>query len=262
MTTLDAAYAAMDAAPEDDAARLRFFAQLVDMPLLLLLDREPEGDSLVPRLFPLEDGPVVLVFDADDRMAAFCGAPAPYVEIPGRVIAALLAGKGLGLGLNLGVAPSSYLMPPEALDWLAAMLAQGPVMAEARPHGFHPPVGLPEGLITALDARLARAGRLASSVLLSGVTWEGGRRGHLLAFVDAAPGAEPSLARAAAEALTFSGVEAGEMDVVFLAETNPVLAPLARVALRFDLPEAAMMPDSLPAPTAPGSDPSRPPRLR
>jgi hypothetical protein len=67
--------------------------------------------------------------------------------------------------------------------------------------------------------------------------------------------------RAAGEALTFSGIEAGEMDVVFLSSTDPVLPSLARVALQFDLPS----PDPLAlaaAPSAPGTDPMRPPRLR
>lgn len=259
-TPLDDAHAAMVAAPDDDTARLRFFAQLADAPLLLLLEAEAAGDSVEPRLFALEEGPVVMAFDADDRLTAFTGAPAPYAELPGRVIASLLAGQGIGLGLNLGVAPSSFLIAAEGIDWLAQTLAQGPVAAEARPQAFHPPGGLPKGLIAALDGKLARAGGLAQTALLAAVDYVGGRRGHLLAFVDAAPQAEAALARAAGEALTFSGIEAGEMDVVFLAATDPALPPLARVALRFDL--ALATPAAPGAPPAPGSDPARPPRLR
>jgi hypothetical protein len=261
-TPLDAAHAAMTEDPEDDAARLRFFAALADTPLLLLLETEAEGASLTPRLFPLEEGPVVLAFDADDRLTGFTGAPAPYAEVPGRVIAALLAGQGIGLGLNLGVAPSSHLVSPEGIDWLAATLARDPERVEAQPQAFHRPEGLPEGLIAALDGKLARAGGLATAALLARVDWTGGRRGHLLAFVDAAPAAEAALARAAGEALTFSGVEAGEMDVVFLAGDDPALAPMARVALRFDLPVPQPAAPPQAPPTAPGSDPQRPPRLR
>jgi hypothetical protein len=261
MTPLDAAHGAMAEAPEDDAARLRFFAQLADTPLLLLLETEAAGDTLTPQLFPLDSGPVVLAFDADDRLTAFTGAPAPYAEVPGRVIAALLAGQGIGLGLNLGVAPSSFLIGTEGIDWLAATLARGPETAEARPESFQAPAGLPEALIAALDGKLARAGGLAQAALLAGVSYAGGRRGHLLAFVDAAPGAEAALARAAGEALTFSGIEAGEMDVVFLTAQDPALPPLARVALRFELPPPAAAP-AAPGPVAPGSDPGRPPRLR
>ena len=81
---------------------------------------------------------------------------------------------------------------------------------------------VPEAVIAALDAKLARAGGLAAAALLAGVVYEGGRRGHLLALLDAADGAEPALARAMNEALVFSGIEAGELDVVFLASTSPV----------------------------------------
>ena len=82
----------------------------------------------------------------------------------------------------------------------------------------------------------------------------------MLAFVDVAEGAEGALARAAGEALTFSGVEAGEMDVTFIAGSDPVVAVLARVGLRFDLavPEAKMAQQR----KAPGGDPDAPPILR
>jgi hypothetical protein len=82
----------------------------------------------------------------------------------------------------------------------------------------------------------------------------------MLVFAGALPGAEGTLARAAGEALTFSGIEAGEMDVTFLEPDDPALAAVARVALRFDLPVPEALPEAVPLP--PGSDPDRPPRLR
>lgn len=261
MTPLDAAYQAMiTAADDDDAPRLRFYERLADGELVLLLDREAEGETLAPRVFDLEDGPVVLVFDSQERLGQFTALAVPYAALPGRVIARLLAGKGLGLGLNLGVAPSSMLLPPFAVDWLAETLDHAPQEAEALPESFHAPAGLPEVLIAGLDAKLARAGGLASHALLAGVAYRGGRRGHLLAFVEAAPGAQQALARAAAEALTFSGIEAGEMDVVFLPQ-GPAVAAMERVALRFDLPVPVAEAPAAPA-APPGMDPDRPPRLR
>jgi len=259
-TPLDLAHAAMEAAPQDDAARLRFYERLADGELFLLLDEEPQDENLSPRVFPLEDGPVVLAFDSEDRLAEFAGGIAPYAALPGRVIAQTLAGQGVGLGLNLGVAPSAMVLPPDALEWLAATLGSGPEQVTARPDSFHPPRGLPERLIEGLDAKLARAGGLASAALLAGVTYQGGRRGHMLAFLDVATGAGAALARAAAEALTFSGVDAGEMDVAFLASSDPAAQAMARVALRFDLPQPIRA-EPL-APPAPGSDPAKPPRLR
>ena len=260
MTPLDIAHARMEAAPDDDAARLRFYGRMADAELFLLLETEVGGQAITPRVFALEDGPVVLVFDREDRLSAFTGAPAPYAALPGRVIAAELAGQGIGIGINLGVAPSSFLISAGAVDWLAATLGHAPAVVEAAPRSFHAPGGLPEQLMEALDARLARAGGLATAALLAGVSYADGRRGHMLAFVGAAPGAEAALARAAAEALTFSGIDAAEMDVTFLAPQEPALQPLARVALRFDLPMPAL-PDPV-TPGAPGMDPDRPPRLK
>ncbi len=258
VTLLDAAHAAVSADPGNEALRLRFFERLADGEMVLMLDREAVGESLEPRIFDLEDGPVVLVFDREERLAAFSGGIAPYAALPGRVIAGLLKGQGIGMGVNLGVAPSSMLLPPEAMDWLAETLEAAPEEAEGLPESFYPPA-VPEAVIAALDAKLARAGGLATAAILAGVTYRGGRRGHILAFLDAAAGAEAALARAIGEALVFSGVEAGELDVTFLSATDPAAEALARVALRFDLPEPQSQ--GL-APAAPGMDPSRPPKLR
>ncbi|WP_103257034.1 SseB family protein [Tabrizicola aquatica] len=258
MTFLDAAHAAVSADPENEALRLRFFERLADGEMVLLLEREAVGQSLEPKVFELEDGPVVLVFDREERLASFTGGIAPYAALPGRVIAGLLRGQGIGMGVNLGVAPSSMLLPPEAMDWLAETLEESPEELEARPQEFLPPA-VPEAVIAALDAKLARAGGLAAAALLAGVVYEGGRRGHILAVIDAADGAEDALARAMNEALVFSGIEAGELDVAFLRGGDPAAVAMARVALRFDLP----VPDVQDlAPAAPGMDPSRPPKLR
>lgn len=258
VTLLDAAHAAVSADPENEALRLRFFERLADGEMVLLLEREALGESLEPRVFDLEDGPVVLVFDREERLAAFTGGIAPYAALPGRVIAGLLKGQGIGMGVNLGVAPSSMLLPPEAMDWLAETLDGGPEEIEALPQEFVPP-SVPEAVIAALDGKLARAGGLAVAALLAGVVYAGGRRGHLLALLDAAEGAEGALARAMNEALVFSGIEAGELDVVFLASGSTVAQAMAKVGLRFDLPGPEVQ--DL-APAAPGMDPSRPPKLR
>ena len=255
MTPLDAAHAAMEAS---DAARLRFFERLADGELFLLLAREAEGSEVEARVFELEDGPVALAFDRETRLAEFTGAPAPYAALSGRTVAALLRGRGIGLGVNLGVAPSSILIPAEAVDWLAETLDREPDEALARAREVRPPGDLPPALLQALDAKLPAAAGLARMAYLAGVTFEDGRRSHLLAFVDAVPGAEDALAQAASEALTFSGLEMGQIDVAVLRASDPLAARLSRVGLRFDLPR----PLEAGTPIAPGMDPARPPKLR
>lgn len=260
MTPLDTAYAAMEQDGAADADRLRFYEVLADGEFFLLLEEEAQGADIKPRIFPLDSGPVILIFDLEERLAEFSGGIAPYAALPGRVIAQTLAGQGVGLGVNLGVAPSQMILPPEALDWLSGMLDAEPEAVEALPDTFDAPKALPPRLIAGLESKLLRAGGLAQCALLAAVTYRGGRRGHMLAFVDAAPGAEAALARAAGEALTFSGIEAGEIDVAFLKTSDPATLAMARVARRFDLPRPAA-PEAT-APSAPGMNPDLPPKLR
>lgn len=256
-TPLDVAHAAMEAAPDDAAARLRFYERVADVELFLLLEAEPEGDQINPVL--LEDAHV-LVFDRAARLAAYVGKPAPYVALSGRAIASMLEGQPLGLAINLGVAPSEIILPPEALDWLRDTLDHAPAQVEARIEAVLPPKGLPETLIAAIDAKLATATAMAAGAFLVAVAYHGGGRGHLLAFVGAIPRAQDALVRAASEALTFSGVEAGAMDVGFFAPSDPVVAKLAKVGLRFDLPQGEGLQQTPRMP--PGSDPSKPPILK
>lgn len=258
-TPIDLAHAAMQAAPEDDTARLRFFERVADGEWFLLLDEEHDGEGpITPRVFPVEADNFVLAFDREQRLAEFAGH-APYAAMSGRVLAEMLAGSGYGLGLNLSVAPSEMLLPGAAVDWLHATLGNAPSEAHGKAEEIFPPAGLPEALIVALDAKLAIAGGLAKLVYLSGVKYEDGVRSHLLAFVDHIPGAEDALARLVSEALIFSGVEAGALDVAFFKSSDPLCAPLARFGLRFDLPEPEPISTG---PSAPGMDPNAPPKLR
>ncbi|MHA6344793.1 SseB family protein [Roseivivax sp. CAU 1761] len=260
-TPLDAAHHAMTAAPEDGAARLAFYARLGAVELVLMLTEEAAGETLSPEVFELEDGPVVLAFDSEARLAAFAGRPVPYAALPGRALAEMLAGQGIGLGLNLEVAPSSILLPSDALDWFAAMLEEAPGEIAERPVAVAPPAGAPERLLGALDAALARAAGLARAAWLVEARYAGGQRGLLLGVADVAPGAEGPLARSLREAVVFGGLEEGALDLAFVAGEAALAARLAEVGLRFDLPDPAAAAPAA-APAAPGSDPDRPPRLR
>lgn len=263
-TPLDAAHAAMVAG--DEAAALAFYRLLADATLFLLLENEAEGERIQPRVFDLADGPVVLVFDAEERLAALGDAPLPYAALPGRIIAQHLAGQGVSLGLNLGTdAASEVMLPPEALSFLTERLATAPQALEAQVEAFVPPQGLPPALDDALRFTLSGAAGLARAAVLAGVRYRGGRRGHVLAILDAIPEAEEPLARAMAEALAFSGVDAAELDVTFLASDAPAVPALLRAGLVFEVPAPVATPAAAPEPMVPpppGSDPAKPPRLR
>lgn len=260
MTPLDTAHAVMEAEPDNEAARLKFYERLADSEMFLLLTEEAAGENISPEIFELSDANFVLVFDREERLSGFVGRPAPYAALSGRAIVQMLSGQNIGLGVNLDVAPSQILLPPAAVAWLAETVAHAPEDLEARAEELYAPKGLPEALVASLGEKLGSAGGMASNAYLVAVHYEGGGQSHLLGFVDAAEGAEAALAQAVTEALVFSGIEAGFLDVGFFAASDPMAAAMSKVGLRFELPKGeVLMQDTRPAP---GSDPAKPPILK
>jgi len=184
-TPLDIAHIAMDAAPEDATTRLRFFERLADSELFLLLQGEAVGDALIPEVLNVDDAKYVLVFDREERLADFVGGSAHHAVLSGRVVATMLAGQGIGLGLNLGVAPSSILIPADAMAWLCDMLDNTPDEVMARPASIEAPVGASQALLAAIDTKLATAAGLARAAYLVTVEYKGGERGMMLGIIDA-----------------------------------------------------------------------------
>lgn len=258
MTALDEMHARMAADPDDDVARMRFLERLADAELFLLLEGEAAGDVVTPQIYETQGEKLVLVFDREERLSEFVGAAAPNATLSGRLLAGMLAEQELGLALNPEVAPSTYVLNAAGVKWLHETLSNGPQEHVDSFAEISAPSGLPEALLMALDQKLALAEGLAQAAFLVGTKDAVGRMGHLLGFLGALPEAEGALARAASEALTFSGVEAGSLDVGFFDGNHPMAERLARVGLRFDLPQT----QTPLASTAPGRDPDKPPILK
>ena len=255
---LDVAHEDMTTSPDDGALRLRFFDLLASTELFLLLETEPVDDTADPVTFDVPDGKFAVAFDSEARLAGFVGAPAPYVALSGRVLSTMLHDGGLGLALNLGVPGGEALLDGNAVAWLVGATDQSPAEVSATPTALSAPASVPEALVLALDRSLASAQGRAELAYLTGVEYSDGRMGHLLAIVDPVPGAEGAIADAIQQALTFSGLEAGEIDVSFFRASAPEVAQMARVGLRFDIPQPAQ-PQT---PGAPGMNPDAPPKLR
>ncbi|OCX65362.1 hypothetical protein BFP70_09870 [Thioclava sp. SK-1] len=264
-TPYDKAYAAMDADPSNEALRLAVYDRLADAELFLLLEEEPIDEDIKPQVFSTEDGDFVLAFDLEERLAEFSDEPVPYAALPGRVIAQNLHGEGIGMGVNFGVADSAMLLPPEAMDWLADTLTHAPQAASGRPVSFEAPqlppaiLGL---LLPAFDAKFEQLTGMATHALLGGVTYEDGHKGHVLAFLGTHESARPAIAKAMGEALTFSGLDAGELDVTFIDPDTPAANALLDKALILHLPEQDEATPPSATPKAPGMDPDKPPILR
>ncbi len=257
---LDRAFAAMNARPDDETLAMQFYQTLAQTPLFLVLDQEVAGDTVTPRLFDLPSGALVLAFETEDLLGAWTqdAGQVPYAVLPGRIIAQQLAGLGreIALGLNFGGA-SEVILPHAAMGWLAEMLDVAPQSVAARI--VH--VAAPQGLPDALTAALRRALPLGTRAFLGAVKYDNGAMGHVLAVLDSA--AEDPIARAIAESLGFSGLEAGVLDVTFVAGNSPLAAKMQQFGLDFStaMPTAPQT-DSEQTRPAPGSDPAKPPKLR
>lgn len=259
LTPLDTAHALMDANPDDDAtARLRFYERLADSELFLLLQTGAKGDNLAPEIFETDGEQYVLVFDTEERLVDFTGHSAHHAALSGRVIAKMLSGQGIGLGVNLAVAASSILLPPEALIWLAQMLENAPKEITARPTVFKAPAGVEQTMLAAIDTKLASAAGLAESAYLVCAEYDDDSQGLMLAIIDALPAAHSALAKAVSEVVMFGAGDTA-LDVTFFARNDTICTKLAKVGLRFDLPKREA---EAPVPTAPGRDPNSPPILR
>jgi hypothetical protein len=261
MTVLDAAHAAMEAGGEvggSEAAALAFWRAFADAELFLVLEREAQGEVIEPRVFDLSMGRMLLAFDTEERLATISDDPVAYVALPGRVVAAQMAGQELALGLNLGTgAGCETVLAAGSLAWLTEMLTQeAPQERQAQIARLAAPL-LPEGLRAALMALLPGQGLGA----LAQVEYTDGGWGHVLALSGLAEGDAEQMARAVTEALAFSGLDAAALDLVFTEAGSPLFQRIAAAGLVVQPAPRAADPGPT-VPKAPGTDPDKPPRLR
>lgn len=255
-TPLDAAFLAIEADPEAEAPRMRFYETLLATDLFVVLEEEAD-ETLRPRLFDIEEGRFVLAFDTDARLADFLEEPSPYAALTGRKLAAALAGQDVGIGFNLGVGPAQTLLPAAAVDWLAAMSELGET-EEGRLREVGAPEGASVALVSAIAMRVEALSGAIGAAWLATARFEDGSERLTLAVAGAALEAEEDLAETFTEAANFAETK---LDLTFLPADAPALGAFVRFGLRFD-PPPLRVPEPPAAPKAPGSDPACPPILR
>lgn len=264
-TELDACLQAMAAAPDSEAARLALYAELTRCEVFVLLEQEVSGSSMRPRVFDLSEARAVLAFDSEMRLAGFAGEAAAYAALPGRVLVPMLVEAGAGLALLLNPdADHAGFLPAEVLAWVAQTLdAPAPEEQQGRLHRFSAPaVPAPvlQGLVRALERRLSGMPGL-ERVVLVGAEWDTGAKGHVLALSGLPEAAQAPVARAVAEALALSGLEAGALDVIF--PPASAMAQAVQVGLVLNPTPFEMPDDQVVTPGQnPGLDPEKPPKLR
>ncbi len=255
-TALDLAVVEMQRNPD---ARFKFYERLMESEMFMVLEDEVADDMARPLVLDTSDCAVALIFDREERLADFAGEPVPYLALSGRKIAAMLADSDIGLGVNLGCA-SETVLGSEIVGWLADSLQGEDNIMQEKPVEISAPFNVPERLIKALDAKLANMSGVVAAAYLVAVEYETGNKSHMLALVDVTPDAQNGVAEAMSEALLFSGIEAGRLDVTFLLAQDVSLPRFAKVGLSFEIPELIL--PKFHETIAPGMDPEKPPKLR
>ncbi len=270
-TPLDRAFAAAGG----DAADGRVVDALLNAEMLLLLEAPATGDTLRPVLLELEAGRTALAFDTETRLADF-GAGADFVQLPGRTLAEMLAGSGVNLAVNPGVAPSELFHDAAALEWMVQMGQAEAQAAEARISGLGAPRAASEALIAALDAKLAALAPLLSEAWLMGARHADGSDRLLLvlaergsdapragrAFDAADEARRRAVSLAASESARLAAPEGPELDAVFAAPEEPLLETARRHGLGFELPEPKAARGARPLGPRHGPGPPAAPPLR
>lgn len=261
-SALDRAWAAAEAPGAGDAEMARYYECFAAAELFMPVEPDSlEGDGPPrPALFALESGDTALVFDREARLAAFMGGDggdgggAAHLTLSGRAAIAMFAGRGVGLAVNLGEAPSATVLPADAVDWAAAALSQPIEAEEGREILLRAPRGAAPDLLTRLDARLSAMGGEVKEAWLCGL---GGREGGLVLCVALRVAeAERGVVGALAETARFAGGDAPAFDIAVMAASDPRLAAARKAGLGFEpgAPESAR--------PGPGGDPAQPPKLR
>ncbi|NNU79898.1 SseB family protein [Halovulum dunhuangense] len=257
-TALDRAHDRMIRAGETEDARRAFFATLAATGLVLVLEEEPArgSDRVKPLILETGDGPLALAFDTEARMAAFLEGGAPMAVIEGRDLGALLSAAGLGLALNIEVAPSAIILPVDAMDWIAGIAPAAAEVNAGRIAGLRAPVGAAQTLLDALAGQLAALAGHAEEAFLVQAAYADGSEALLLALTGVAPGARDEVSRSIAAALALAGLSEGVLDLAFPDGGDPLLGRLRETGFSLSIPTPRRLPGA-----APGGDPAKPPRL-
>lgn len=159
---------------DDDARAAKFVEALLAEPLICpVLDDDDaldSGETMRPLTLEHDGRPTLLLFDTEDRLAAFIDTPTNFVALAGRSFFRLVKGSGAQVALNLDVAPSSTVFSPQTVDAIALLAEASEEEVEVgagEALTVAPPSPPSEGLLRAMTARLAADGRVEEAWMIS-----------------------------------------------------------------------------------------------
>ncbi len=238
VTDIDRAYSEMIDGGE--AELLRFYQVLAGSDLLVLLDASDENEVPEPKIIPVEAGHYVLVFDLKERVTELTGYDAPTSRVTGREVFQLMRGRGIGVAVNMGEAPSAMLIPGDAIDWICDTLDESaarnpaptpaPAPAPGRFKALLAPHNFPDTLHLALNEKLGPVADLYDRALLLRAEYDDGQSGYLVAFSAVEDANRGMIAASVNDALaTFRGKDVA-LDIAFMSRDEPLLDRIGRVA--------------------------------
>lgn len=252
-TPLDRAAMLADAPDAGDAERAHYYEVFAAAEFFLAIEPETlESDAPQPLLFPVEEVNTALIFDREDRLAAFMGGEGVHLALSGRAVLSMFSGRRIQIGVNLGDAPSATILPVEAVDWAVSALHQ-PIEAE-RNAGVKltAPKGAAPELLARIDSRLAGMAEYISEAWLCGREGEG----LILCLALRTDGAESAVVSALAETAQFAGGDRPAFDIAVLEADDAGLSVARAQGFGFEVAVASHVR------AIPGADPAKPPKLR
>ena len=252
---MDKTYARMQAAPNSDAAGLRFYEAFCDTNLHVLVNAD-----LSLQIFETSQGKLILAFDTEERMAEFVEQPTEFIKMPGRELVTQLKETDIGIGLNLNVAPTSQILTPEILDWVSALLSVDSTLMVDQVAGFSADCQLSDDDRTALTDRLVNFTGVVKAAYICGVTYADGATADALFFIDCDQDIEADLFTAMIETQKFAMDSSADLAIKFISSDSPALPEIQRHGHQLHIPAPIVTPTF--QPSAPGMDPNKPPKLR
>jgi hypothetical protein len=251
VTALDRAFEQMQAAPDDTQLRRAYYTKLALSEVFVPLE---EGSDNAPLLIESDGLHYALAFDSEARLAAFFEAGQSRAVMSGRALARGLIGAQTGIGLNLGVADTAMLIPPEAIEWVTGF--ETSISVDMSRIVSIEPAQFSEKTLAALDTFFATLEGAAQVVHCATGIDEANARASLFVFENANPSLHAGITQQLAQSLAM--LEGIENAVVVFDPQDALLTRLHKVALSIALPEPRVQLQ----PAIPGSDPSKPPKLR
>ena len=186
-TALDDAFEAAQADPDKTGA---FFDALFAATLYIPIfddveqsgEREPgERSEITPLVFVMDERETVAVFDTEERLARFLDEPMNYIGVPGAAVFEMFNGD-FQVALNLGVAPSSVVIPSENVAWLHEQATQGPQEVDLGDESLviARPTGVTQTALAAITSALAGFRAEIDEATLFRIEREDGTEGRIV----------------------------------------------------------------------------------